>query len=124
MGRVLLVDDDANVLLGHGRVLQRAGFEVETSSSAERALQLLESTRFDVVLLDLRLPHMDGLALLRVLRERQDAVPVVLLTGSLTADSAADAINLGVARCLQKPITARELTDGVTRVVTATRVLH
>ncbi|MFT3709851.1 MAG: response regulator [Archangium sp.] len=112
-----MVDDDENVLRGHARVLVRAGYEVHATTTGEAALAMIEARDFDVVLLDVRMPQMDGIAFLRTLRERHDAVPVVLVTGSLTAESAALAINLGVARCLMKPVNARELTDGVTRAI-------
>jgi DNA-binding response OmpR family regulator len=115
--RVLAIDDDENVLKAHRRVLRAAGFTVDVAHSGEEALRLLDAQAYAVVLLDLRMPEMDGITLLRLLREREDVVPVVLVTGSLTADSAALAINLGVSHCLTKPLNARELTAGVTGVV-------
>lgn len=115
--RVLLVDDDLNVLRGHGRILRNDGYQVETATSGEAGLLLLEANDYDAVILDMRMPGMDGITFLRLLRERACEVPVVLLTGSLTAESAATAINLGVAGCLVKPINARELKEGLTHVV-------
>ncbi|MBL8910476.1 MAG: response regulator [Archangium sp.] len=123
MARVLLVDDDLNVLRGHGRILRNGGYQVETANSGEHALELVAAGDFDAVILDVRMPGMDGITFLRLLRERACEVPVMLLTGSLTAENAATAINLGVAGCLVKPINARELTDGLTHVVRP-RVLH
>ncbi|MFZ5440103.1 MAG: EAL domain-containing protein [Myxococcota bacterium] len=119
---VLLVDDDEHVLTAHGRILKRAGFEVERADSGKRALEMLAAKKFDVVVTDVRMPSMDGVELLREIRARDADLPVILLTGALTVESAAMAINLGIMKCLLKPVPAVELVSTLTRAVSMHRL--
>lgn len=119
---VLLVDDDEHVLIAHGRILKKAGFEVERADSGPKALAALAARPFDVVVTDVRMPSMDGVELLREIRSRDADLPVILLTGALTVESAATAINLGIMKCLLKPVPAAELVASLTRAVAVRRL--
>lgn len=119
---VLLVDDDETVLKAYGRVLRDAGFEVVRASSGERALAALDTRPFAAVVTDVRMPSMDGIQLLRQVRARDADLPVILLTGHLTAESAAEAINLGIMKCLLKPVFPRELVSTLTRAIAMHRL--
>ena len=95
-----------------GRALRSRGHDVTTLSDPTQVVPLLEKESFDVVVSDISMPEMDGVALLRAVRERDLDLPVVLMTGSPTVDTATRAVELGALRYLTKPFRAEEL-EGV-----------
>jgi DNA-binding NtrC family response regulator len=102
--RILVVDDEPDVARVIARLAESFGYEVIVAGSVEAAISRFTESPFDVVLTDLRLGQRDGLALLRHLRETAPDVPVVLITGQATIDSAMEAIRLGAHDYLAKPI--------------------
>src|SRR5688500_17571193 len=112
-GSVLLVDDEAELLSVLGRALRGRGHEVEAVGDARKALDLVGSGKnYDVVVSDISMPDMDGITLLRGVRERNLDLPVVLMTGSPSIETAVRAVELGALRYLTKPFRAEEL-EGV-----------
>ena len=101
--RVLLVDDDASFRRVMGGELARRGYTVETRASGREALEPAASADANVILLDLRLPDMDGLDVLRELRARNLPAGIVVLTGHGTIDTAVKAIQMGAHDYLEKP---------------------
>src|SRR5437016_7534361 len=102
--RVLVVDDEPDVARVIARLAESFGHEVVIAESVDAALARFDEGPFDVVLTDLRLGREDGLALLRHLQERAAEVPVILITGQATIDSAMEAIRMGAYDYLAKPI--------------------
>ena len=98
--KVLIVDDDEVVRLSYQRSLQAANcnVDVEAALNGEEALEALESKRFDVVLLDLRMPGMDGMSVLKSIKRDWPASGVVVITGYPTVESAKEAMRLGAYR--------------------------
>ncbi|HEU0169620.1 MAG TPA: response regulator, partial [Chloroflexota bacterium] len=94
--RLLLVDDEEAVRMTLAAVLSREGYDVTAVASGSQALAVLESRGFDVVLSDLRLDDMDGLAVLSRAQELNPDVVTVVLTGYASMESAIDAIRRGV----------------------------
>ena len=115
--RVLLVDDEPVITRSLGRILTAAGYEVLTAHDGDEALARLGEAPFDAVVSDIRMPGLDGLALLRDLQERELEIPVILLTGSPTVRTAMEAVEHGAFRYLTKPVTAAELVGVVARAV-------
>ncbi|MDE3165350.1 MAG: response regulator, partial [Acidobacteriota bacterium] len=108
-GPILLVDDDPafrHVMAGE---LRRLGHEVQTAESAEEAIRKVEQAEPAVVLLDLRLPGMDGLTALKSLRARHAAAEVIMLTGNGTIDTAIESIRVGAFDYVIKPCPLDEL---------------
>jgi len=103
-GRVLIVDDEPELLEIYGDLLERAGYQVETAGDGRAALKRLLSGQFNLVLSDISMPDMDGLHLLRAVREQDLDVPVVLMTGDPRVDTAVQAVEYGALRYLLKPI--------------------
>lgn len=114
--RVLVVDDDANFLKVCLTVLRRSGFEVEGVDDANEALRRIEGTRFDCVVSDLQMPDMTGLRLLESARRVDPDVPMVLMTGAPSIESAIDAIDIGVSKYLQKPFDVDVFVNTVTSI--------
>lgn len=102
--RVLVVDDDSALLRIHARALTNAGFGVETAPDGLAASHALETSSFDVILSDIDMPGMNGIQLLERVRQRDLDVPVILITGNPSIDTAVTAIEKGALRYLLKPV--------------------
>lgn len=114
-GRVLVVEDDPDVRALLRTWLEDAGYEVGAHPDAESALADLDARHADVVLTDISLPGMSGIAFLREVRARDLDVPVLLVTGDPRLETAIEAVEYGAARYLLKPVQARRLLDEVAR---------
>ncbi len=102
---ILIVDDDEDILELIERHLSNKGYEVVTAYDGEQALPLLDKVKFDLVITDLKMPRMDGMELLRRVKERDPNIEVVILTGHGTMDSVIEALRDGGAfDYLQKPL--------------------
>lgn len=122
-GRVLVVEDDRALLEAYTDVLLAAGFDVVAAADGAGALRALEHDVFDVVLTDLVLPGVNGVEILRAVRERDLDVPVVLITGNPTVETAVQAIELGALRYLVKPTSAGELIQATEHAMRLRRLV-
>ncbi len=114
-GSVLTVDDDALILRGYLRLLEPAGFHVETAPSAKAALEMIRVKDFDVVLSDIWMPGMNGIDFLREVRRADSDLPVVIATAYPAVDTAIKAVEYGAFRYLLKPFDAKELEAVLTQ---------
>lgn len=114
--RVLVVDDEPNVVKSCTRMVQLAGLEAQGVTSGAEAIALYKKTRFDLVLIDLRMPEMDGLEVLRAIREYDPTASVVIFTAYGTKESVVEALRLGAREFLEKPLDARQLIATVRRL--------
>lgn len=114
---VLVVDDDPLLLRATARVLTAAGFEAVQCSSAEAALAHLDARPVAAVLSDIQMPGMDGIGLLRAIRERDVDVPVLLMTGSPGLTSAIPAVEYGATKYLLKPLNTALVVEGLRRAI-------
>ncbi|MEK6665841.1 MAG: sigma-54 dependent transcriptional regulator [candidate division NC10 bacterium] len=121
-GRLLIVDDEPDMLENVSRILGKAGYECLTSGDPRKALALMESERPDVLLTDLKMPGMDGLTLLRRARELDSQVPVIIVTGFATIESAVEAVKEGAFDYLPKPFSADQLKLAVDRALAQRRL--
>lgn len=115
--RLLLVDDDPSLLRLMTLRLEGEGYEVVSADSAEAALTLLAKHSFDVVLSDLRMPGLDGMALFDELAKRQPGLPMVLMTAHGSIPEAVAATQRGVFGFLTKPLNHNELRDLLAKAV-------
>lgn len=120
MASILVVEDDAALRQLFERMLVRDGHEVTMAADGAKALKLIETTVFDVVITDLIMPEMEGLSLLRELRKNKSPLKVIAMSGG-GRGSAADYLDmakmLGAAATLPKPFTQKELTDVIELVI-------
>jgi PAS domain S-box-containing protein len=107
--RILVVDDEARMCTSIKRLLVPEGYRVETSTRAPEALRLIDSRRFDVFLLDLFMPVMDGFGILDHIHRQDPGAPVVMITGSASVETAVKALKSGAYDYLIKPVEPREL---------------
>ncbi len=117
MKKILIVDDDEMVLSGLAATLESEGYGVDTAHSGNEAIQAMEARLPDLVLTDLVMEDVDGMALLRRVIERWPTVPVVVLTGHGTADSAMEAVRNGAADFIQKPAKPEDIVSRIAGVL-------
>src|SRR5438067_9241477 len=104
---ILIVDDEKNILLTLSQSLQLAGYKTELAGSGQLALDVVSAKPVDAVLMDVKMPDMDGLAALEKIAALKPALPVIMMSGHGTIDTAVKATQLGARDFLEKPI-ARE----------------
>jgi DNA-binding NtrC family response regulator len=107
--KIMLVDDEERFLLTTSKLLNRKGFDVVTASSGEQCLEMLSREAIHVVILDVKMPGMDGLETLREIKQRHPLIEVVMLTGHATVESAVDGLKAGAVDYLTKPISIDDL---------------
>lgn len=110
-GRVLIVDDDPHALEILSRLLAREGYACKTADSGQRGLDLLGREPFDVIVLDVMMPNMDGLQVCERLRANEAfrSIPVILLTAKDDMETRSRGMALGVSEYLTKPLNKHEL---------------
>lgn len=116
---VAIVDDNESLRLLTARILKREGWDVAAFASGDLFLADTAPARFSSVLLDLRMPGMDGLSVLRALRERPNPPPVLVLTGHGGIPQAVEAMRLGAVDFLEKPYAAKDLIAAIGRAIAA-----
>lgn len=119
--RVLVVDDEARMRRVLEIMLQKMGHETRAASNGREALQLAQQESFDLVLTDLRMPEMDGVALLEALRAQSVEAPVILLTAYGTVESAVEAMKKGAYDYVLRPFDVEAVERIITRALTAER---
>ncbi len=120
--RVLVVDDDAGVRYTVREILESAGLEVDAVESAEQGLGRMALTRYDLVITDLLMPGMDGLALLRAIQKEGRPPRVILITAHGNERTAVEAMKAGAWDYFKKPFEVEELLAVVERAVEAVRL--
>jgi len=113
----LVVDDEKNIRLTFSETLAQMGFDTRTASNGEKALAKLVDAEFALALLDLRMPGMDGIEVLRRIREKHPEVRVIMITAHGTIESAVEAMKLGAVDFIQKPCTPGEIRGLVGKVM-------
>ncbi|MCL5063081.1 MAG: sigma-54 dependent transcriptional regulator, partial [Nitrospirae bacterium] len=109
MSKILVIDDQKTVCYSLQRFLQSEGYNVHTATSGEDALSVLNDVKPDLVIMDVRMPEMDGLEVLRKIKESHPKVQVIMMTAFSTTEKAIEAIKLGAYDYLAKPFDNDEL---------------
>ena len=119
MKTILVVDDEKNYLVVLSAFLSEEGYETLTADNAQDALEIVESTDLDLVLTDMKMPSMDGIELLRRIKEKAPDLPVVMMTAYGTVEKAVEAMQLGAFNFIQKPFqnqTLKQIVDKGVRI--------
>ena len=112
-GHILIVDDEATAVENLAHVCRKEGYEVTTRTTGMGALEILENDRFDIVLTDLQMEKVDGMAILRRVKEIAPETAVILITGYATLDSAVEAMKAGAFHYIAKPFRLDEVREVV-----------
>ena len=108
-GRVFVIDDDDIMLLSCRRILEKAGYQVETFSSGLEGIRRIKDVRPELLLVDLKMPELDGLQVIERVRAVDPDVVIAVITGYATIATAVDAMKAGAYDFLPKPFTPDEL---------------
>jgi two-component system, NtrC family, nitrogen regulation response regulator NtrX len=119
---LLVIDDDPNTLASLSRAFRLAGYEATVCDSAARALELVRSARFDLILSDVVMPGKDGIALLEEFKALGLLTPVVMMSGQANVEMAVRATRLGAADFLEKPLSTEKLLLTVENVLRLARL--
>ncbi|MEI7751469.1 MAG: response regulator [Candidatus Omnitrophota bacterium] len=121
--KILLVDDEELVTRSVGKLLQKQGYDVVLASSGEEAISLVKKEAIDLVVFDVRMPQMNGIEAIKVIRQHQKtigkkAIPEILITGYADESMMREAEVLNVADCLYKPFDVRDFLTCVKKNLT------
>jgi len=117
--RILLVDDEPDVLDFLSAELEDHGYEVGTAPDGVEAVLKVMGGGFKVVLMDIRMPKLDGINALRIIRRANPSIPVVMLTGQAGQGDMAEATRLGAYACLSKPVAMNQLLSALRQLFAA-----
>jgi YesN/AraC family two-component response regulator len=108
---ILVIDDEPIILDSCRRILRNEGFEVNGASNGREGLKKIEEDQYDAVLVDWKLPEIDGMEVLRIIKKNHPDIIVVMITGYPSVESAVKAMKLGVSDYVSKPFTPEELKE-------------
>ncbi len=111
--RMLVIDDDQVIRKGLKRILEQAGFEIADFASGHLAIEELQRQSYDLVITDLKMPGMSGLDVLKAINVLQPEVPIVLITGYATVETAVEAMKHGAVDFIPKPFTPKDLLEKI-----------
>jgi two-component system, OmpR family, response regulator len=122
MNRVLVVDDTKNIRTLLKTCLEVEGYQVDTANDGNQALELLKSSQFDLIFLDIKLPEFSGTEVLRKMRDQGINTPVIIMTAFATVKNAVECTKLGAVAYLQKPFTAEKIRNTLVEIDTRSKV--
>lgn len=115
--RILVVDDEKNIRLTVQHSLIAADYDVDTASNGLEGLQKFRAGHYDLILMDLRMPQINGIEMLREIRERDQHTAAIVITAYLTIDTLLEAFSLGVSDYIRKPFSPNDVRETVRRVL-------
>ena len=110
---VLLIDDEEQFLEVLGERLETRGLKVNTVTSGEDALTLIDDENYDAIILDLAMPGIDGIETLKLLKEKNPELEIIMLTGHATVQKGIEAMKLGAEDFLEKPVDLSVLLERI-----------
>jgi two-component system chemotaxis response regulator CheY len=117
MARILAVDDSPSMRQMVSIALTGAGYEVEQACDGVEALAIAQKSRFDLVITDVNMPNMDGITLVRKIRETDKNLPLMMVTTEAEKSRVLEAIKAGVNNYVVKPFTAETLSEKITQTL-------
>jgi len=116
--KILIVDDEENARLGLSKLLSQEGYEVESVANGLEALEFLDRKQVNLVISDINMPQMNGLAFLRELNRHHPEMQVIMITAYGGVESYLSAMNLGAFEYIHKPIKLEELKSVMKKIFT------
>ena len=107
--KILVVDDERIICAGCEKILGEAGYQVKTTLSARKALDILKEEPFDIVITDIKMPELSGIELLEIIRKEYPEITVIVITGYSTVETAVEAMKLGAFDYLPRPFTSDQV---------------
>ena len=116
MKRILIIDDETNILLMLKKMLERAGYEIDLASNGEEGLRLFSNASFDLVITDIIMPEKEGLETIREMRKMQPEMKIIAMSGGgkISADNYLETAKIfGASRIMEKPFTQQAMVSTV-----------
>ncbi|MFN2351829.1 MAG: sigma-54-dependent transcriptional regulator, partial [Kiritimatiellia bacterium] len=123
MAKIILVDDEPSILSVLNVLLKAEGYEVTPVDGGDKALAIIKDHQFDLMISDIRMKPVDGITLLRAVREHQPAMAVLMVTGYGSVETAVEAMKLGAFDYITKPFKVDEMLITVHRALEYNRTL-
>lgn len=120
---ILIIDDEDYILRLAKDILVKNQYSVKTALNGNEGLKLFQKEKFDLILTDIKMPKMDGLDVIRSVREKDKEIPIIIITGHGTLDIAINSLRLGAQGFILKPFTPAELRASVADALEKTRLL-
>ena len=117
MKKILIVDDESNIRLGLNKCLAKEGYYIEEASNGEEALQLIYNKKYDLILMDVQMPELNGFDVLKRIRKFGNSTRVIMMTAFGTVEMAVDSMKIGAVDFLSKPSTISKVRDVVKEVL-------
>ena len=114
---ILVVDDDAIVIKSCRRILEAEGYEVSTAPGADQALEMMRTSDYDLLLIDVKMPKRDGMYLMREIKKNWPEIPTIIMTGYPTSETIAEVLKLGATLFIPKPFRPDELIKSIRQAV-------
>jgi DNA-binding NtrC family response regulator len=111
--KVLVVDDEVAFADNIAKLISKRGYEVTTVNNGQSAVEALDESDFDIIILDLKMPGLDGLATLKLIKGKRPGVEVIILTGHGSMESGIDGIQLGAFDFIMKPVRFEDLHEKI-----------
>lgn len=106
--RILLVEDDTTIVVPFQLILESEGYHVDTASTGRQAIENIGKNEYQVVILDMKLPDMQGIEVAREIRNKTDEINLIIMTGYPNLVDSIEALDIGISEILLKPINADE----------------
>ena len=119
---ILIVDDEKSIRLTLSRSLEVLGVEIDSAEDGKEALAKLREKEFDLILLDIRMPGVDGMEVLRQVGESRPDIRIIILTAYGTIELAVEAMKLGAVDFIQKPFVPEQIRERVARVMSREKI--
>lgn len=116
-GRILVIDDEEIVRVSCKRTLVPEGYEVDTAASGAEGLEFFGKSKYDLILIDLKMPGMDGIEMLVNIKRQRPEQNIMIMTGYDTVEHVVESISSGAAHYLEKPFTPDTLIERVKEVL-------
>jgi DNA-binding NtrC family response regulator len=111
--KVLLIDDEKDFIEALAERMESRGMNVSSTISPKEGLDIIEKETFDAIVLDLKMPEMDGLEVLKIIKDKNPDLQIILLTGHATVEKGIEAMKLGAMDLIEKPVDIATLTEKI-----------
>lgn len=120
--RILVVDDEKNIRLMISKCMLSEGYEVDIAEDGTQGIEMFQKSGYDVVLLDMKMPGLSGMDVLKIIKDCKESIPVIMMTAFGTIESAVEAMKLGAVDYIRKPFTPDIIRSEVREVLDRMRL--
>lgn len=120
--RILVIDDTKNIRFMLSTCFEGEGYAVDTAENGQEGIQFFEQNTYDLVMLDIRMPHMSGTEVLTILKEKNHKVPILIMTAFGTVKNAIECVRAGAIDYIRKPFSVKKIREVVQEILQRTEL--